>query len=79
MVATDMANIGTDYVKSKGIDIAALVISVQQSCQGMLQVVCKAPLLYGREALTMSRQIDNATFETAHGKFFGPDGKELPW
>lgn len=47
MVATDMANIGADYVKSQGIDIAALVISVQQSCQGMLQVVCKAPLLCG--------------------------------
>ncbi|KAF9698776.1 hypothetical protein EKO04_002712 [Ascochyta lentis] len=44
MVATEMAKAAFEEVKLQGLDLASMAISVEQSCQAMLQVISNATL-----------------------------------
>lgn len=78
MVATEMAKLAFESLKPKGIDLAPLAVSVEQSCQDILRVASQSRTLCNR-MLTYLSKVNNATLERTHGKFLGPDGAELPW
>ncbi|RYN31959.1 hypothetical protein AA0120_g11710 [Alternaria tenuissima] len=61
LVATETAKAALEDMKSRGPDLTALALPVEQVCHDLLHLT------------------ENATLETTHGKFLGPDGEEPPW